>query len=373
MQLSAARRPRLACSSTGRGAWPPPRACATRPSGRSRRCASSGSPPSISTTRRRRPPRARPAASRCPCAMRRAGSPTRRSGPAGTPGRPAVRVLVVLTQPPLAEGGATGKIGLGLLRGLAANGVDVRAVAAQRHFDGPGRAARQISTWRSSRSRRRLVVAFATRPRTAARAASSPAPSRTACASWRATPTSSTSRSPRRRRATAALRALRAAPPLPRPPRPRPRGAVDAPVPRGGRVQRRAERHAIRGHRNLVASSPLIAEALRREAPSAEVVLAPLTVDPAAYRRAPLDGPPTAGIIGTAAWPPTRPPCASWSGRVAARAAGGPGGGLLVAGRGTDALGLAGDGVRVLGEVPLRRRSSTGCRCCSSRSAAAAA
>jgi glycosyltransferase involved in cell wall biosynthesis len=35
-------------------------------------------------------------------------------------------------------------------------------------------------------------------------------------------------------------------------------------------------------------------------------VLAPLTLDPALYPPVPLDGPPVAGIIGTAAWPPTR-------------------------------------------------------------------
>jgi hypothetical protein len=66
----------------------------------------------------------------------------------------------------------------------------------------------------------------------------------------------------------------------------------------------RAERAALR-HRHLVASSPLVADALRRTAPRAEVVLAPLSLDPGLYRAAPLDGPPTAGLIGTAAWPPT--------------------------------------------------------------------
>src|SRR5919201_2909981 len=45
-----------------------------------------------------------------------------------------MRVLVVLTQPPLPEGGAPGKTAIGLLRGLAAHGVDVRALAARQHF-----------------------------------------------------------------------------------------------------------------------------------------------------------------------------------------------------------------------------------------------
>src|SRR5436190_22986509 len=47
-----------------------------------------------------------------------------------------MRVLVVLTQPPLPEGGAPGKVALGLLRGLAAHGVDVQAVAAGTAFTG---------------------------------------------------------------------------------------------------------------------------------------------------------------------------------------------------------------------------------------------
>jgi glycosyltransferase involved in cell wall biosynthesis len=95
----------------------------------------------------------------------------------------------------------------------------------------------------------------------------------------------------------------------------------------------------------------LIADALRQGAPSAEVVLAPLTLDPAGYRRAPLDGPPVAGIIGTAAWPPTAAAMRELVTDVWPRVRV-PGAELLVAGRGTDALGLAADGVRVLGEVP---------------------
>jgi glycosyltransferase involved in cell wall biosynthesis len=66
-----------------------------------------------------------------------------------------------------------------------------------------------------------------------------------------------------------------------------------------------AERAAARRHRWLVASSPVVAAALRRRAPHAEVVVAPLTLDPSLYPPAPLDGPPVAGIIGTAGWPPT--------------------------------------------------------------------
>jgi glycosyltransferase involved in cell wall biosynthesis len=82
------------------------------------------------------------------------------------------------------------------------------------------------------------------------------------------------------------------------------------------------------------------------------VVLAPLSLDPLLYAQAPLDGL-TAGIIGTAAWPPTAAAIRELVGHtwplVRARV---PEARLLIAGRGTDRLGLpAADGVEVLGEV----------------------
>ena len=49
-----------------------------------------------------------------------------------------MRVLVVLTQPPLPEGGAPGRTALGLLRGLVAHGLDVQALAGRQHFALPG-------------------------------------------------------------------------------------------------------------------------------------------------------------------------------------------------------------------------------------------
>ena len=61
-------------------------------------------------------------------------------------------------------------------------------------------------------------------------------------------------------------------------------------------------RHA--GNRFLVASSPVIATHLQQLAPAAEVVLAPLSVDPRHYTRATL-AEPIAGLIGTASWAPT--------------------------------------------------------------------
>jgi glycosyltransferase involved in cell wall biosynthesis len=87
-----------------------------------------------------------------------------------------------------------------------------------------------------------------------------------------------------------------------------------------------------------------VADALRAAAPGAEVVHAPLSLDPALYPAAPLDGPPTAGLIGTAAWPPTIDAIRTlredvWP-RVEREA---PAARLVVAGRGTAELGLAGE------------------------------
>ena len=114
----------------------------------------------------------------------------------------------------------------------------------------------------------------------------------------------------------------------------------------------RAERAAIRRHHFLVASSPVVADELRRRAPSAEVVVAPLSLDPALYDRAPLDGAPTAGILGTAAWPTTAAAIRELADTVwplVRRRV--PEARLIVAGRGTDRLGVSGEGIDVLGEV----------------------
>ena len=42
-----------------------------------------------------------------------------------------MKVLVVLSQPPLPEGGAPGRCAVALLRGLTAHGLDVKAIAAR--------------------------------------------------------------------------------------------------------------------------------------------------------------------------------------------------------------------------------------------------
>jgi glycosyltransferase involved in cell wall biosynthesis len=114
-----------------------------------------------------------------------------------------------------------------------------------------------------------------------------------------------------------------------------------------------AERAAIRRHRYLVASSPLIADELRASAPLAHVVHAPLSLDPRYYEPGTLDGFPVAGIIGTAQWQPTaaairRLVDTVWP-RVRTRV---PDARLLVAGRGTELLDLSAEnGVECVGEV----------------------
>jgi glycosyltransferase involved in cell wall biosynthesis len=67
-----------------------------------------------------------------------------------------------------------------------------------------------------------------------------------------------------------------------------------------------AEVVAARRHRFLVASSPRIAMSLRKLNSKAEVVVAPLALEPSHYERAALTGPPVAGLIGSGDWPPTR-------------------------------------------------------------------
>jgi glycosyltransferase involved in cell wall biosynthesis len=99
------------------------------------------------------------------------------------------------------------------------------------------------------------------------------------------------------------------------------------------------ERAATRRHRFLVASSPVVERELHERAPLASVVFAPLCLDPRHYRPAPLDGPPTVGIIGTAQWAPTAAAVRRLVGRVWPRVRRQvPEARLLVAGRGTSAL-----------------------------------
>ena len=269
-----------------------------------------------------------------------------------------MRVLVVLTQPPLPEGGAPGRCAIGLLRGLAAHGVGVRALAARQHFSQAGEPPPDLpveivevppepTNWRARARRLRRPGGdlargeFGRRVREAARAVDVVHLEETEtawCDEGVATPSFVHMH-------YLVLRDRNLGPPWER----GSRNTIELAL---------AERAAIRRHRHLVASSPLVADELRRRSPGAEVVVAPLSLDPGSYEPAPLDGPPLAGLIGTATWPPTRAALERlltgvWP-RVRELV---PAARLAVGGRGLDFL--AGRalpaGVELLGEIPSSR------------------
>ena len=234
-----------------------------------------------------------------------------------------LRVLVVLSQPPLPEGGAPGKTAVGLLRGLRANGVE----STRLRRAGTSRIAGEVPAdlpvelvdvspprpWaaRLGRFRRPLgelaTGPFADRVREAAADADLVHLEETEtawCDGGLALPSLVHVH-------YLARRDRDLGPPW----RKQFREVLDA---------SRAERSAMRRHRYLVASSPLVADALRAAAPRAEVVLAPLSLDPALYparaaRR------PTYGGLDRNRPPGRRPPTRSNAppGRLALRAAGG--------------------------------------------------
>jgi glycosyltransferase involved in cell wall biosynthesis len=265
-----------------------------------------------------------------------------------------LKVLVVLSQPPLPEGGAPGRCAVALLRGLIAHGLEVKAIAARREFSARGEPPEDLPvevvdltatppSWRSRLQRLRrpqnelCAPAFAERVREAARDADVVHLEETETA-WCDDGIS--------------VPSLVHVHYLVR--RDRPLGAPWRQPFRHGLEVLLAERAAIRRHHYLVASSPLIADSLRQRAPLAHVVHAPLSLDPRYYERAPLDGPPVAGIIGTADWPPTAAAMRElvdtvWP-DVRRRV---PKARLVVAGRGTEKLGLSSaSGVECIGEVP---------------------
>jgi glycosyltransferase involved in cell wall biosynthesis len=264
-----------------------------------------------------------------------------------------VRVVLVLGQPPLPEGGAPARCAVSLIRGLMSHGVDVSAVAARQHFALPGTppsdlpvdvidVAPQRGGWGSLRPLRRprgeLAEAdFRSRVARLARAADVVHLEETDTAWAHGTGTPSVLHLHylvRRDRSFG------------KPWRSQFREVLEFDL---------AERVAVRRHHSLVASSPLVAEALRGRSRDSDVTVVPLSLDPRYYDRAPLDGPPTAGLIGTAAWPPTAAAVTRlldgvWP-LIRERV---PEARLLVAGRGMHALleGRNVAGIEVVGEVP---------------------
>jgi glycosyltransferase involved in cell wall biosynthesis len=267
----------------------------------------------------------------------------------------ALRVALALTQPPLPEGGAPGKCAIGLLRGLLAHGVDAQALAARQSFAQPGEPPAdlpvEIVTVRPDQPGPRTRALAYLRPRGELGRGPFAARFRELAGAAQVAHLEETEAAP-------AGRGLK----LPTVVHVHYLAGLDRDLGPPWRRQFRdvllltlAERRAVAGRRHLVASSPLIADALRRARSDAEVVLAPLSLDPALYPPAPLDGPPLAGMIGTATWPGTaaamrRLVYEVWPlvRRIVPEAR------LIIAGRGTEQLidVAVEPGVEVLGAVP---------------------
>jgi polysaccharide biosynthesis protein PslH len=265
-----------------------------------------------------------------------------------------LRSLVILSEPPLPEGRAAGRLALAMARGLAAHDVDVKVLAARQSFamagEPPGDVAVEVIDvpleppgWRSRLKRLRRPAGeiarsgFAERVREAAREADVLHLEEIGTA-WC-----------NERVSIPSLLLLhylvRWDRSLGLPWRRSFRHALEFEL---------AERAAIHRHNRFVAPSPRLAAELRRRKPSAEVEIVPVCLDPGDYPAAPLDGPPVAGLIGTAAWPPTRNAIERLLGdvwpEVRRRL---PDARLVIAGRGTEELKVsAAEGVEVLGEIP---------------------
>ena len=263
-----------------------------------------------------------------------------------------MRVLLVMPEPPLPEGGASGRCALALIRGLREHGVDLRVLAARQEWavpgdpppgievvdvepEPPGLRPRLLSLTRPLEELARSE--FADRVRAEAGEAD--------VVHLEEIPTAGLGRD-LSQPVVAHLHYLV-----------RHDRAFGAPWRREFRhvlELSRAEERALRRYRFLLASSPVVADELRyRARPLTRIVLAPLSLEPDRYPPATLDGPPVAGLIGSAAWPPTASAIRRvvedvWP-RVRKLA---PDARLRVAGRGTASLVSGGDGVEALGEVP---------------------
>lgn len=265
---------------------------------------------------------------------------------------PGVRTLTVLPAPPAAQGGAADRCAIGLLLGLRAHDVDARAIAPT--IDG---------TWPADAADLGVVrVPVVPRTGPAARLAHLRRPlgdlSRTALHSAVRDAARTTDLIHLDRSIACWLDAGASKPcvmslhhraRLDRDP-----AALWRDDGRELALFRMLERRAIHRYRWIVASSDVVARSIREDRPRADVTVVSLSLDPSAYPPAGLDGPPTAGIVGLATWPPTLDALARLSARVwpLVRAAV-PTASLLVAGRGTSAVVASdpGQGIDVIGEI----------------------
>ena len=214
-----------------------------------------------------------------------------------------MRALIVLGQPPLPEGKAPARCAVALLRGLSLHGIEVAAIAPRRPWAVAGDPPSDLPVVTVEEPRpppaqvkptRRLQGRLG-RPELVRRVRELAAEAdvihvEEATTAWRC------GQHPTKPSAVHLHFLARLDQSLPW------RSRRDS---RDFLIYVLAERAAVRRHRFLIASSPVIADILRRASPTADVVLAPLSLDPEYYPEARLDGAPCAGIIGTAAWPPT--------------------------------------------------------------------
>lgn len=263
-----------------------------------------------------------------------------------------LRVLLVLSQPPLAEGSAAGRCAIAVVRGLRAAGHEVRVLAADYGRSGgkppPDLEAEVVGIdppppgWGARAGR-------ALRPR--ARLGESDA------FVARANALSSGVDVVHLEEVDAA--AARIAWPVPVVAHLHFLAASDQdvrrawdPVARAGLEFSRAERWVLRHRPRLVASSEPVAAMLRARG-AAHVDVVPLGLDPATYGAPATVTEPVAGLIGTGAWPPTRDAIDALVGDVWPRVRRAvPDARLELAGRGVAGTDDVSGGVRWRGEVP---------------------
>jgi glycosyltransferase involved in cell wall biosynthesis len=219
-----------------------------------------------------------------------------------------LRVLVVLPFPPLAEGGAASRCAIGMLRGLAAHGVELQALAVDLRNDMRDERPASVPddlpieavrTAHPSRARTRWLR-FARPYGVLETTTFAPLVQERA-----------------REFDVVHFVELSAATLIPLVDRPaltqihcltRRDRDIRPPWTSEGREAielLRAERRIFGASRWLLVNSHEVAEPLRKLAPHAQVTAAPLPLDPLSYTpRAPLDAP-VGGLIGTAVWPPT--------------------------------------------------------------------
>lgn len=217
-----------------------------------------------------------------------------------------MKAVVVLSQPPLREGGAPGRCSIALVRGLIGHGIDVDVHAPRQHYAVTGEPPTDLtvsihevgqSTGRLAGLGRRLLRPTSdlyrpefTEPIARAASDADVVHLQGIETAWANTGLSAPSSLDIHYRAR----------------RDRDLGMPWEPQFRQVAEFAMAEYRAIRRYRFMAASSPGVAASLRREHPTADVVFAPLSLDPADYPVATPPSAPLVGLIGTAGWLTTR-------------------------------------------------------------------